>query len=355
MIIYFADRKMDIVGLASTALPGALQLLDDKRTDELKTGSASLSFVLKYDGPAKKLDSIVEVGNYILLYDGENSEYCTIIDTELDTGTCTIRVYAEGGGLDLLNEIVGAYSASGPMSIAEYAAIFAADSGFEIGINEVSNLSRTLSWDGESTVTERLQSLANQFGAELSYSFEIEGMSVTKKCINFWKHRGLDAGITLRIGEAVGSIRVKKTIVNLATALRPTGDNITLSGYSYDDGDIYVDGGLLKSRSALAKWSRYLSPTEQGTGDGHIVRPYSYQTSSQSELCNRAVNHLKKICQPEVTYEANIKDVPDDMHVGDECRIIDEHNELHLKARLIKTVRSAAAGTCEATFDASEI
>ena len=148
-----------------------------------------------------------------------------------------------------------------------------ADSGFEIGINEVSDLSRTLSWDGESTVTERLQSLARQFDAEISYTFEIDGMSVTRKCINFFKHRGLDTGITLRIGTAAGSIRVKKTIENLATALLPTGDNITLSGYSYDDGDIYIDGQYLKSRSALAKWSRYLSPTEQGDGDGHIVRP----------------------------------------------------------------------------------
>ena len=261
MILYFADRKMDIVGLASTGLRDGLAIYNDKRTEELSTGSASLSFDLKYDGSAKALMDVVEVGNYVLLYDGQDSAYYTIIDTELDTASCTISVYAEGGGLDLLNEVVGAYSASSAMSIAAYVAVFAADSGFEIGINEVSDLSRTLSWDGESTVTERLQSLARQFDAEISYTFEIDGMSVTKKCINFFKHRGLDTGITLRIGTAAGSIRVKKSIENLATSLLPTGDNITLSGYSYDDGDIYIDGQYLKSRSALAKWSRYLSPT----------------------------------------------------------------------------------------------
>ena len=293
MILYFADRKMDIVGLASTGLRDGLTIYNDKRTEELSTGSASLSFDLRYSGSAKALMDVVEVGNYVLLYDGQDSAYYTIIDMELDTASHTISVYAEGGGLDLLNEVVGAYSASSAMSIAAYVAVFAADSGFEIGINEVSDLSRTLSWDGESTVTERLQSLARQFNAEISYTFEIDGMSVTKKYINFFKHRGLDTGITIRIGTAAGSIRVKKSIENLATALLPTGDNITLSGYSYDDGDIYIDGDLLKSRSALAKWSRYLSPTEQGDGDGHIVRPYSYQTSSQSELCNRSVTQQK--------------------------------------------------------------
>ena len=354
MILYFADRKMNILGLASTGLRDGLAVYNDKRTEELSTGSASISFDLKYDGSAKALMDVVEVGNYVLLYDGQDSTYYTIIDMELDTASHTISVYAEGGGLDLLNEVVGAYSASSAMSIAAYVAVFAADSGFEIGINEVSDLSRTLSWDGESTVTERLQSLAKQFDAEISYTFEIEGMSVTKKCINFFKHRGLDTGITIRIGTAAGSIRVKKSIENLATALLPTGDNITLSGYSYDDGDIYIDGQYLKSRSALAKWSRYLSPTEQGDGDGHIVRPYSYQTSSQSELCNRSVTQLKKVSVPEVSYEVKIEEVPENMHIGDECRIVDARNELYLKARLIKTIRSDADGTCEATFDATE-
>ena len=357
MIAYFADREMNIVGLASTALPKSMQILDDKRTEELKTGSVSLSFEVIYDGEQGygSIKDIVEVGNYVMLYDGENSEYYTIIDTELNTEECSVIVYVEGVGLDLLNEIVGAYSASGAMSIADYVAVSAADSGFTIGVNELSNLTRTLSWDGESTVTERLQSLAAQFGAELSYSYEFEGLAVKEKHINFWKHRGLNTGVTLRVGDGIGSIRMKRNIENLATALRPTGNNITLAGYSYDDGDIYIDNGLLKSRSALARWSRYLSPAEQGTGDGHIVRPYSYQTSSQSELCSRSVAQLKKVSVPEVTYEVYIENAPKNLHIGDECRIVDEHNKLYLKARLIESIRSEADGTCEATFDASEI
>lgn len=357
MIAYFADRKMNIVGLASTALPKSLQILDDKRTEELKTGSVSLAFEVVYDGEQGygSIKDTVAEGNYVLLYDGENCEYYTIINTELNTEDCSVTVYAEGVGLDLLNEIVGAYSASSAMSIADYVAVFATDSGFTIGINEVSNLSRKLSWDNESTVTERLQSLATQFGAELSYTYEFEGLKVKKKCINFWKHRGLNTGITLRVGGGIGNIRMKRSIENLATALQPTGDNITLAGYSYDDGDIYTDGGLLKSRSALAKWSRYLSPTEQGTGDGHIVRPYSYKTSSQSELCNRSVTQLKKVSVPEVTYEVYIENAPKNLHIGDECKIVDEHNKLYLNARLIESIRSEADGTCEATFDASEI
>ena len=84
------------------------------------------------------------------------------------------------------------------------------------------------------------------------------------------------------------------------------------------------------------------------------MRPYSYSTSSQSELCARSVTQLKKISVPEVSYEVKIEEVPENMHLGDECRIVDARNELYLKARLIKTIRSDADGTCEATFDATE-
>ena len=69
MIAYFADREMNIVGLASTALPKSMQILDDKRTEELKTGSVSLSFEVIYDGEQGygSIKDIVEVGNYVML------------------------------------------------------------------------------------------------------------------------------------------------------------------------------------------------------------------------------------------------------------------------------------------------
>ena len=87
MIAYFADRKMNIVGLASTVLPRSMRIHDDKRTEELKTGSESLTFEVMYDSEQGygSIKDIVAIGNYVLLYDGENSEYYTIIDKELNT------------------------------------------------------------------------------------------------------------------------------------------------------------------------------------------------------------------------------------------------------------------------------
>ena len=345
MIIYFANRDMEILGQAATRLPKGLVVSDDKKTEELESGTKSFAFELHYSD-RKKAEAMAAPGNYLLRSDGDENEFYTIIDSDTDTSARVATGYAEDAGLDLLNEVVGPYTASSAMSIAAYTAAFIGDSGFEIGTNEISDRSRTLSWDGESTVTERLQSLARQFDAEISFSFKIEQMTVTHKYINFWKARGSDNGVILRIGEHVKNLRVSRSVANLATALlvrggTPSGSSspITLQGYSYDDGDIYIDGQYLKSRTALAKWAR--------GGSGDIVKRWSYETTSQSELCTRAVNRLKKIYDTEVTYEAEVVKMPDNVRLGDIVRIADSEGQQYIKARIVKEENSAASGLHE--------
>ncbi len=46
MIIYFADRRMNILGQASTALPEGLCIKDDKKTEEVEAGVGILEFDL---------------------------------------------------------------------------------------------------------------------------------------------------------------------------------------------------------------------------------------------------------------------------------------------------------------------
>lgn len=358
MIVYFTDREMNIIGQASTGLPKGLMISDDKKTEEIKNGSKTFEFNLNYIDRAEG-ENITKPGNYLLRASGDEYEFYTIIDAELDLAARCVNVYAEEAGLDLLNELAEPYSASSAMTAAEYFALFASDSGFEIRVNEISDLTRTLEWTAETTVLERLQSVASQFGAELSFSFEIDKLSITHKYVNFWKKRGRDTGVMMRMGQQLGNIRIKRTVANLATALlvrggTPSGSStpITLSGYSYDDTDIYVDGQLLRSRTALAEWSRFLSPTEQGSGTGDIVKMWTYDTTSQAELCTRAVTHLKSISHLETTYTADVVDLPKNVRIGDTVLIADEEGQQYIKARIMKMITCVGAGTRDITLTA---
>ena len=356
MIIYFADRKMNILGRASTNLPKGIRITDDLKTEEVEVGVKVFECDLSYtSGNQKTIKECAKAGNYILRKNGEETEFYTIIDSENDSKDRIISIYAEDVGLDLLNEVVEPYEADQAYPITHYIERFSYDSGFEVGINEVSNLSRKLKWEGEETATARILSVATQFDAEVKYRFEVKGLTITHKYIDIYKKIGMDTGIKLRLNRDIDRIVTKESVANLATALNVKGGTpegqenpITLNGYQYDDGDFYVDGTMLKSRKALEKWSRYL--WETGPDVGHIVQQYSYDTTSQSELCNRAVSQLKKICDMEVNYEVDISVLPQNAKIGDTVYIVDGKDQTYLSARILKLETSVSQRTNKATL-----
>lgn len=364
MIIYFADKKLNILGMASTKLSKGFKITDDSKVQAVDTGIATLGFKIVYTGENKALlEQMTTTGNQLLCSRDGKDEVYTIIDTVEDSKNQDIEVYAEDAGLDLLNEIAEPFTSAEAKPISWYIEKWTKDSGFEIGINEISDRSRKLSWDGEATVTERLASLSKQFDAEVSYSFDIKGLTVAHKYINIYKRRGKDVKEELRLNRDIDRIVVKKSISNLATALivkggTPEGQNepITLKGYVYDDGDFYVDAdGRLCSRTALAKWGRISEITSE---DGlkktqtfkHITKTYSYDTVVQKTLCNHAIGKLKKIRDIEENYEIDINKLPENIAIGDRINIIDEAGKLYLSARLLKLEESIDDGMQKATL-----
>lgn len=359
MILYFANRHIDILGHASTSLPEGFTISDDKKAEDIETGVATFSCYIGFKKDSQlKCEELTEVGNYLLRSDGNEKEFYTIIDAEIDTKNQEIYIYAEDAGLDLINEVVGDFEATIEQPAEWYINQFAADSGFEIGINETEGLTRRLVWNSEQTVTERLADIANEFGGcELSYSFEIEGMKITHKYINIYKQRGKDNPEQLRLNREIDRIRTSKTISNLATALEVTGGTpddadspITLKGFSYDDGDFFVDGTKLKSRNAVEKWSRYISEGKSSEYAGHIVKPFSSEATTQAEVCAEAVAYLKEICDIEINFEIDITRLPDNVAIGDRINIVDDAGELYVSTRILKLEKSVANNSHVATL-----
>lgn len=362
MILYFADRKMNILGYATTQLKSTYLIVDDKKTEEVESGVSSFECEVSWASKDRlKLETMMDAGNYILRSNGNEKDFFTIIETNIDTSKQTISVYAEDAGMDLLNEVAMPFTSDKAYDIAHYIGLYAIDTGFEIGINEIPNLTRKLSWDGETTCTERIASIATQFdNAEISYSFETKGLLITHKYINIFKKRGKDTGEQLRLGYEIASIATNKSVANLATSLRVTGgipdgkeEPITLNGYKYDDGDFYVSGSRLSSRKALAIWSRYVwdrEPNKLNGYTGHIVQAYSYDTTSQQELCAHAITKLKKLCQMEVNYEADIIYLPENVKIGDRVNVVDNEGRLYASTRVLRLETSVTGRKRTATL-----
>lgn len=359
MIIYFADRKMNILGQASTNLPKGVVIKEDTKTEEIETGVCTFECRICYSKETRQsIEEWSEAGNYILRSSDSDQEFYTIISVEIDTENQDIYIYAEDAGMDLLNEVLKSSKDGVARNLTEYINSAAYDSGFEIGINESDDSVKIAYGLDEQTAGERVLDISKKFGYEIAYSFAIDRLEVVHKYINIYKKRGKDTGVQLRLNREVEKITIKKSVENLATSLLCTGSadasgvNISLEGYSYDDGDFYTSGHYLNSRNALAKWSRYLWHKEPGqiNNVGHIVRTFTYDTVSQEELCKKSVEELKKICDIEKNYEVQITHLPDNVKIGDILNIVDDAGNLYLQSRLLKLETSIVSDTRTATL-----
>lgn len=353
MIIYFADRNLNITGLASTSLPGGFRIMEDLLTEEVDSGVNVFTCKISYnDSSRQELESAVKVGTYLLksggsaFTDKENSydSLYQIVETEFDTLSQELSVYAEDAGLDLLNRVVGEVTFTGKTLQQMLTSTKPGD--WTLNLIGCPAGTRTVTFDGDATETERINSIANLFFCEVYYSFIIERFQITAKVINVIPKRGNQVAThQLRLNKDIDRIVTKTSIADLATALVVTGGtpegaskpiNLKNYTYSYTDpatGDVYtVDkaSGQMRNTSAMKRWASVLDT------DGFIMQRYSYDTTNKATLAGQARAELQKLSKATIEYEVDFVNLPEDVRIGDRINIIDEQGELYLEARLLK-------------------
>lgn len=365
MDFYFTDRKFNLLGIASTSSDAPISIFNDQ--DILSISAASRTFEGTLIFSAKERDQVKSMANYgnYILYKDENGQsiFMTIMEIEHDPKEGEHFIRAEDAGMDLINGLVDAYSATKAMTFAEYFELFAGDTGFEIGINEISNLSRTLKWESESqTILARLLSLATQFdNAELSFSFEITGTQVVKRFVDVHRKRGADKRITLYMDKDINNIVTKANIYDLCTAIVATGgtpegknEPINLKGYNYKDPNgrfvLNKTTGVMQDMESVKIWSRLLSNNNQNPNAGHIQRVKTYETTDQKTLCDNVIRELEKASQPAINYETDIANLPDNVKIGDTIYLVDENEKLFLSARVLELTRCYSTNEYKATL-----
>ena len=366
MIVYFTDRQLNIVGQASTSLPQGLRIIEDLTTEDVETGVNIFTCKVHCNGePRESVEKLAEEGHFIIkgsgsaFTDKENTydSLYQIIETEFDTLTNSVYIYAEDGGLDLINRVVGA-STQTSKTLTEMLNAFK-PAGWTLKLTGTPSGTKTYTWDGENTCTERLKSVASLFNCELYYSFTILRMKITERNINVIPKRGSTIPIAqLRLGKDINNIVTKKTIANLATAFTVEGGtpnnsntpiNLKNYSYSYTDvkGDLYqVDSttGQMRNKTQMARWASVLDT------DGLILKRFSFDTTDKATLAGQARAELQKVCYPEVNYECNIINLPEEARIGDRINIIDNEGELYLEARILKLETSISDKTTTATL-----
>ncbi|MCM0724304.1 hypothetical protein NB814_00865 [Latilactobacillus curvatus] len=352
---FILSRDLHVLCVPSSDSKDSLPIFNDKQTIVLQNNTVVSTY--DFSVQQKHPDAInLKWGNYVVFRDkyGKTRMY-TLISHDGDDLTQTW--HAEDIGLDLLNETADKWDYTGELHGIDwyFNNLVLKDTGWSIGINEISNLTRGLKFDGQSdTQLKRLGDIANQFdGAEIDFEVALDGSRVTKQVVNIYKKVG-NPMTQQRFIDAVNlkSLQSSGSIEDLCTAMigygsQPDikdGENaedvppIDFADLSYDDGQFFSPKGdkAVYDRLNHLVWSRYsgFDTTNQNETKGYITGIYNYETKDSNELLNRTITQLKKRNAPSETYEANLLDINAD--IGDEVQIA--HNQynppIYLSARV---------------------
>lgn len=348
---FIIGRDMHVLCTPSTDLPKTLPVDDsgDSLGQEISITNNSAVGTYDFTTDPRHPDSVyITEGNYIAFRDkyGKDRLY-TIMSIEGDEEW---TVHCEDIGLDLINEYAVPWDYTA-RSIEDTLSVVLHDSGWEIGINEVSSYKRATKFEGttDSQLT-RIGDVCNQFDAECEFAIEMKGAKVTKQVINIYKTLGEDK-TQQRFIDNINLISLSRSgsIEDLITCIRcygkedENGNKLTIADISYDDGRYFSPKGehRIYDRDARNKWSRFRAYDYEGQGefDGYIVGTFEYDTDDANELLNRGLTELKSRNDVKVTYEASLYDLRAD--IGDTVQIADNRfqEKVYLSAR-IQSVRN---------------
>lgn len=360
MIIYFCDRELNILGHASTVLPGGIRISQDKTTEDVESGVNSFECILTWDDDTRaELEQGIVAGNYILKQsDTKYDSLYQIVETESDTKEQEISLYAEDAGLDLLNTLCPATTLQNKTMLQMLQTFMPSD--WTISIWDAPTTTKSNEWEGENTCTERIRSVVGLWDCELYYTFRVEGLQVREKILNVVQKRGRQEAIPqLRLNYDIDRIVTRTSIADLVTALNVTGGTpedsetpINLVGYTYNytdpaTGDLYqVDTatGQMRNLTAMDRWSSAIDT------DGLWVGSYTFDTTDKLVLAGQARAELQRRCYPAVNYDVDFAKLPEDAQIGDRVNIIDDDGGLYLEARLLQIETCEADDTKTATI-----
>ena len=343
---FIIGRDMHVLCNPSTDAPDSLQI-DDSGANQGQTISLTNNVAIgTYDFttfPDHEDIKYITEGNYIAFKDkyGKDRLY-TIMTIE---GDDELDVHCEDIGLDLINEVAGAWNVSAE-SVEDTMNRCLHDTGWEIGINEIPDRKRATKYESKTdSHLARIGMIMNAFDAECEFVIEMNGATVTKQIVNIYKTIGEDKVQQTFIDDInLVALTRSGSIEDLCTCLICYGKELedgkvtNISSIEYDDGRYYSPKGHIRiyDREAHQKWSRFRAYDYVGQGefDGYINGAFQYDTDSPQELFNRGLSELKKRNDKKVSYEVELYDLQAD--IGDTIQIADNRyqEKIYLSARV---------------------
>lgn len=361
MQIWVHDTRMRKVTAINNAIPRMLSFYNSAWHRYLPQATNTFDFTIPklYSGKLHEDLSFINDRAYFS-FRNQGKDYVFYVANMVEDDF-SIQLTCNDTNLELNNEQANAFASDSAQTLAWYLEHMdlLAFTSLKIGINEISDRKRTLTFDSQETKLARLQSLMSQFDAEYEFVTELNNNGTFKQItLNIYQspdntHHGVGkvrSDVLLYYGNDVKGVQVttdKTQLFNMAVFTGQDG----LSMKDVERSDKNEDGKeefyTRKGNEAVyAPLSAEIYPSTLRNGDNWTRKDFQTEYTDVNDLTAYAFRTMKQYAYPIITYTASVQSSflgnYSDLALGDTVKIYDGNfvGGLALEARVTEQIIS---------------
>lgn len=363
MQIWIHDKNMRKVCALNNNVPGMLPYSNSQWHPYLEYSTSTFDFTIPKIVNGKLHEDVKYINDDMFVSFYYDNTYHVFYVSQLVENDTSFQVTCNNTNLELAQEQSVALKANGAQNIAWYLEHLEilGFTNLEIGVNEVSDKTRTLEFEPQETKLAQLHSLMSKFDAEFAFRTELNRDGTIKRfTIDIYQipdetHHGIGKArgdVVLHYQNELKGVQVTSDKTQLFNAGVFTGaDGVNLESVEFEEKnelgqvEFYSRKGSSYVFAPLSR-ERYPSTMNPNNADNWTRKDFQTEYKDVNSLKGYALRTIKQYAYPLLTYTVDVHssfmENYRDVNLGDTVKIINNNfrGGLALEARVTEMVVS---------------
>lgn len=363
MQIWIHDKNMRKVCALNNNVPGMLPYSNSQWHPYLEYATSTFDFTIPKIVNGKLHEDIKYIKDDMFVSFYYDNSYQVFYVSQLVENDTSFQVTCNNTNLELAQEQSVALKSNGAQSIAWYLEHLEilGFTNLEIGVNEVSDKTRTLEFEPQETKLAQLHSLMSKFEAEFAFRTELNRDGTIKRfTIDIYQipdetHHGIGKArgdVVLHYQNELKGVQVASDKTQLFNAGVFTGaDGVNLESIEFEEKnelgqvEFYSRKGSSYVFAPLSR-ERYPSTMNPNNADNWTRKDFQTEYKDVNSLKGYALRTIKQYAYPLMTYTVDVHssfmENYKDVNLGDTVKIINNNfrGGLALEARVTEMIVS---------------
>lgn len=363
MQIWIHDKNMRKVCALNNNVPGMLPYSNSQWHPYLEYSTSTFDFTIPKIVNGKLHEDVKYINDDMFVSFYYDNSYQVFYVSQLVENDTSFQVTCNNTNLELAQEQSVALKSNGAQNIAWYLEHLEilGFTNLEIGVNEVSDKTRTLEFEPQDTKLAQLHSLMSKFDAEFAFRTELNRDGTIKRfTIDIYQipdenHHGIGKArgdVVLHYQNELKGVQVTSDKTQLFNAGVFTGaDGVNLESVEFEEKnelgqvEFYSRKGSSYVFAPLSR-ERYPSTMNPNNADNWTRKDFQTEYKDVNSLKGYAFRTIKQYAYPLLTYTVDVHssfmESYKDVNLGDTVKIINNNfrGGLALEARVTEMVVS---------------